>query len=106
MGTKTASTTEAKDRGTPWGPLDPEADIEVPGTPAPGRRPGSPPGTNPPEKLSVSVRPPWKRLAAIPTPSEKNTWMRRGHVASYKENPEGFSRQNPSGPKGAPVVSP
>ena len=41
-----ASTTKAKDLGTPRGPLDPEADMEVPGTPTPGRRPGSPPGTN------------------------------------------------------------
>ena len=42
----TASTTKAKDQRTPRGPLYPEADMEVPGTPAPGRRPGSPPGTS------------------------------------------------------------
>ena len=27
-------------------PLNPEEDVEVPGTPTPGRRAGSPPGTN------------------------------------------------------------
>ena len=41
-----ASTTKARDSGTVRGPLDPEAGVEVPGTPTPGRRPGSPPGTN------------------------------------------------------------
>ena len=34
------------------------------------------------EKLSVSVRPPWKRWATSPTPSQMNTWTRVGHVAS------------------------
>ena len=42
----TASTTKANDQGTPRGPLDPEEDMEVPGTPAHGRRPGSTPETN------------------------------------------------------------
>ena len=40
------STTKAKDSGTLRGPLDPEEGMEVPGTPTPGRRPGSTPGTN------------------------------------------------------------
>ena len=44
--TNTASTTKAKDQGTPRGPLNPEEDVEVLGTPALGRRPGSPSGTN------------------------------------------------------------
>ena len=34
------------------------------------------------EKLLVSVRPPWKRWATAPTPSQKNIWTRGGHVAS------------------------
>ena len=34
------------------------------------------------EKLSASVRPPWKRWEDSPTPSEKNTWTRGGHVSS------------------------
>ena len=34
------------------------------------------------EKLSASVRPPWKRWEDSPAPSEKNTWTRGGHVAS------------------------
>ena len=42
-----ASTNKARDPGTLWGPLDPEAGMEVPRTPTPGRRPGSSPGTNP-----------------------------------------------------------
>ena len=42
----TASTTKAKDWGTLRGPLKPEEDMEVPRTPALGRRPGSPPGAN------------------------------------------------------------
>ena len=42
----TASTTKAKDWETLRSPLNPEEDMEVPRTPTPGRRPGSPPGTN------------------------------------------------------------
>ena len=42
----TSSTTKAKGWGTLRGPLDPEAGVEVPGTAMPGRRPGSPLGTN------------------------------------------------------------
>ena len=37
---------QGKGPGDPLGPLNPKADTEVPGTLAPGRRPGSPPGTN------------------------------------------------------------
>ena len=44
--TNTASTTTSKDRGTPGAPLNPKEDVEVPGTPTPGRMPGSPTGTN------------------------------------------------------------
>ena len=44
--THVASTTKAKDPGTLRGPLDSEAGMEVPATPMPGRRPGSPPVTN------------------------------------------------------------
>ena len=43
---RAASTNKARDPGTLRGPLDPEADVEVPGNPTPGRRPGSSPGTN------------------------------------------------------------
>ena len=104
---------QGKRPGTLRGPLDPEASMEVPGTSTPGRRPGSPPGTDlhtreedelaslgwklpedlgakkmdapwgrGTEKLSVSVRPPWKRWATTPTPAQKNTWTRGLHVAS------------------------
>ena len=40
------STTKAKNSGTLRSPLDPEAGMEVPRTPAPGRMLDSPPGTN------------------------------------------------------------
>ena len=50
-----ASTTKAKDQGTPRGPLNPKEDVEVPGTPAPGRRPGSPPGTNLQRATKISL---------------------------------------------------
>ena len=43
---RAASRTKARDSGTLWGPLDPEAGMEVPGTPTPGRRPSSSPGAN------------------------------------------------------------
>ena len=33
------------------------------------------------EKLSVSVRPLWKRWATAPNPPQKNTWTRRSHFA-------------------------
>ena len=38
------------------------------------------------EKLSVSVRPPWKRWATAPNPPQKNTWTRRGHVAPDRKS--------------------
>ena len=44
--THAASITKAKDPRTLRGPLDPEAGMEVPGTPTPSRRPDSPLGTN------------------------------------------------------------
>ena len=37
---------KAKNPGTLRGPIDPEAGMEVPGTPMPGSRPGSSTGTN------------------------------------------------------------
>ena len=51
----TTSTTKAKDWGTLRGPLNPEEDIDVPGTPPPGRRPGSPPGTNLQRAMKISL---------------------------------------------------
>ena len=116
--------------GDPWGPLNSAEDVEVPGTPTPGRRLGSPPGTNlhmreedelaspgwkipedlgakkmeapwgtGTEKLSVSVRPPWKRWATAPNPPQKNTWMRRVQV-SPEEEPRGVFPPKPLQPQG------
>ena len=131
----TASTTTTTDRGTPWGTLNPAEDMVVPGTPTPGRRPGSPPGTNlhtreedkfaspgwkPPknlgakkmeapwrtgtEKLAVSVRPHGKGGRPHLTPVRR-ILGREEATSPPKKSREGFSRQNPSCPKCAPVVS-
>ena len=125
-----ASTTTTKDRGILRAPLNPKEDVEVPGTPL-----GSPPGTNlhtceedelaspgwklpedlgakkmeapwgaGTEKLSVLVRPHGKFGRPHLTPLRK-ILGREEATSSPKKNPEGFSHQNPSGPKGAPVVS-
>ena len=50
-------------QGTPGPPFDPADDAEVPGTPMPGRRPGSSPGTNlrTPEEDRLAS-PGWKLL--------------------------------------------
>ena len=53
--THAASANKAKSPGTLWGPLDPEAGVEVPGTPTPGRRPGSFPGTNLQRAMRISL---------------------------------------------------
>ena len=50
-----ASTTKARDSGTLRGPLDPEAGVEVPETPTPGRRPDSFPGTNLQRAMRISL---------------------------------------------------
>ena len=120
----------------PGDPLNPEEDVEVPGTPTPSRRPCSPLGTNlhtceedefaspgwkPPknlgakkmeapwrtgtEKLSVSVRPHGKGGRPHLTPVRR-ILGREEATSPPKKSPEGFSRQNSSSPKGAPVVSP
>ena len=111
--TNTASTTKAKDRGTPRGPPQSGSRHGGPGDPGAWQEARLTPGNQPPErdedklaspgwklvedlgakkmeapreagmkKLSVPICPPWKRWEASPTPSEKNTWMRGGHVAS------------------------
>ena len=127
---------QGKGLGDPPGPLNPEEDMEVPGTPRPGRSPGTPPRANlhmreedklasprwklpedlgakkmeapwgtEMEKLLVSVRLPGKggRLHLTPL---RRIIGREEATSPPKKNPEGFSRQNPSSPKGAPVVSP
>ena len=53
--THAASTNKAKNPGTLRGPLDPKAGVEVPGTPTPGRRPGSSPGTNLQRTIKISL---------------------------------------------------
>ena len=128
-----ASTTTAKDPGAP---LNPEEDVEVPGTPTPGRRPGAPPGTNLHTREEDELASPgWKLLEDLgakkteaprgdrdgkgvnPCPPALQKWAtapnplrrilgREEATSLPKKNPEGFSCQNPSSPKGAPVVSP
>ena len=53
--THAASTNKARDPGTLRGPLDPEAGVEVPGNPTPGRRLGSSPGTNLQHAMRISL---------------------------------------------------
>ena len=49
------SATKAKDSGTLRVPLDPEASFRLPGTPMPGRRPGSVPGANVQNAKEISL---------------------------------------------------
>ena len=115
--------------GPPGAPSTRKADMEVPGTPTPGRRPGSPPGTNlrmrkedepacpgwklpedlgikkmeapwgtGMEKLSVSVRPPWKRWATAPTPSEEYLDEKKAY-RPLRRTRRGFPAKTPPAPR-------
>ena len=131
-----ASTNKARDPGTLRGPLDPEAGMEVPGTRRPAGGQAHPREPTPARVKRISLPAlagssqktlaprRWRRrggqgrkscqsLSALPgkggrpyLPPLRRILGREEATSPPKKNPKGFSRQNPSGPKGAPVVSP
>ena len=52
---RATSATKTKDSGTLWVPLNPEPTVRLPGTPMPGRRPGSVPGANAQNAKEISL---------------------------------------------------
>ena len=89
--TRAASTSKARNLGTLRAPLDPEDGVEVPGTPTPGRRPGSP-------RPAKGGRPHLTSLRRI--------LGRKEATSPPKKNAEGFSRLKPPPPQRCPCGTP